>query len=666
VQVHFRAEIAGLRAIAVVSVLLFHLKIGGFEGGFVGVDVFFVISGYLISRNILSDVRAGRFSIGDFYVRRTRRIYPALIFTVVATYLCGALWCAPDMFHDLAKESTHALLSISNIQYWRESHQYFAAKSDELALLHCWSLSLEEQFYLLWPVFIVLAWECGRIFQIITAVAIASFVLAVLVAKADPLASFFLMPFRIFEFGIGALVNFLETKFRPSTFAKESISATGLVGIVASVLLFKSDMPLLEAAYLLPCMGTAATIWAGDQTKAAKIITGPAMVGIGAISYSLYLCHWPIIFFARFIFGDEAANSPPGVLTVTVVTVAVATAMYFLIERRFFTSSSKTLSIGFRKNAAIFGPAVLSLVAITHTTFLSKGFAWRLPQAQTELAHLQDFPSGRDLEAVNGPVAVQLVGDSLATQYLAGLSLLMKELNIHLEVLGGAACPILNGVKLKALRREECTVARDDALKRLSSTNLPFIYVQKWGYYDDATIEYDFEENIPSSKGSFAKLELALVRTFETWVANGHRILLMGDQVYAGCAINRPRLLQGPLLHEPQPPCPARTRDVVERSTAAMDQLLSRIQARWPDKVQLLRPVDYFCDENCPVVKDGVWFYFDNVHFTVAGSHYMVTQSEDVFRNFLCHASGADRLRRVGDPDYIEVLMPQSECSIPY
>ena len=117
---HFRAEIAGLRAIAVASVLLFHLKIGGFEGGFVGVDVFFVISGYLITRNILSDVRAGRFSIGDFYVRRTRRIYPALIFTVVATYLCGALWCAPDMFHDLAKESTHALLSISNIQYWRE------------------------------------------------------------------------------------------------------------------------------------------------------------------------------------------------------------------------------------------------------------------------------------------------------------------------------------------------------------------------------------------------------------------------------------------------------------------------------------------------------------------------------------------------------------------
>ena len=267
-----------------------------------------------------------------------------------------------------------------------------------------------------------------------------SFVLAVLVANADALASFFLMPFRIFEFGIGALVNFLETKSRPGMLAKESISGAGLVGIIASVLLFKSEMPLLEAGYLLPCIGTAATIWAGDQTKAAKIISSPAMVGLGAISYSLYLCHWPIIFFARFIFGDEAANSGPGVLTLTVVTIAVATAMYFLIERR-FTRSSKTPSIGFVKNAAIFGPVVLSLVAITHTTFLSKGFACGTA-SPNGAGTFEDFPSGRDLEPVDGPIGIELVGNSLATQYIAGLSPLMKDSNIRLEVLGGAGCPI--------------------------------------------------------------------------------------------------------------------------------------------------------------------------------------------------------------------------------
>jgi peptidoglycan/LPS O-acetylase OafA/YrhL len=131
----FRTEIVQLRALAVLSVLLFHLKVPGFQGGFVGVDVFFVISGYLITRNILREAAAGRFSFGAFYLRRTRRIYPALIFTVFVTYLAGALWSAPVLFLDIAKECTHALLSIANIQYWREASHYFAAKSDELALL---------------------------------------------------------------------------------------------------------------------------------------------------------------------------------------------------------------------------------------------------------------------------------------------------------------------------------------------------------------------------------------------------------------------------------------------------------------------------------------------------------------------------------------------------
>src|SRR6516165_4176526 len=182
---HFRSEIAGLRAIAVIGVVLFHLKVAGIQGGFVGVDVFFVISGYLITRNILRDVALDRFSFGGFYVRRARRILPALIATVVLTYLAGALRCSPLMFHDLAKECTHALLSIANIQYWRESHQYFAANSDELALLHCWSLSLEEQFYLIWPPFIALAYRVGRIREAMAIATLTSFGAAIAVAKFD-------------------------------------------------------------------------------------------------------------------------------------------------------------------------------------------------------------------------------------------------------------------------------------------------------------------------------------------------------------------------------------------------------------------------------------------------------------------------------------------------
>jgi peptidoglycan/LPS O-acetylase OafA/YrhL len=632
----FRPEIAGLRALAVISVVLFHLKLGGFEGGFVGVDIFFVISGYLITRNILLDLQADRFSFGQFYVRRTRRIYPALIFTVVATYLVGALWCSPEMFLDLAKECTHALLSISNIQYWRESHRYFAPGSDELALLHCWSLSLEEQFYLFWPVFIVLARKTGRVFLVIAVAAVASFALSILAANADPLAAFFLMPFRIFEFAAGALVLWLETRFRLRDAVAESLSAAGLLGTAASVLLFKSDMPHLEAAIALPCLGAAATIWAGDKTRASKLLANPAMIAVGAISYSLYLCHWPVIFFGRFIFGDDAANSPAGMLAMVAVMAAVAAAMNLLVERRFIQPSGFR-SASFRSNAVGFGSVTLTLVAISHTTFLSKGFPWRLPKAQLELAYLQDFPSGRSLQPIDGPVGFEMVGDSLVPQYLIGLWPIMVQLNINVHPMGGSGCPILFDVTIRSARRDECKSARDLALDRISKTSLPIVYAQKWSLYDDASIDYQTDDgkSLPSGKESFVKLQLALEKTIERLLVHDRRILILGEQIDPGCSINRPRLLQGPLPHEPLPPCPSIPRQDAEQSTGRIDQILSRIQAKWPDKVELLRPVDYFCDAECPVVKDGIWFYQNRIHLTLAGTQYMMARSGDVFRRFL-------------------------------
>jgi len=634
-EAHFRAEIGGLRAVAVISVVLFHLKVAGFQGGFVGVDIFFVISGYLITRNILADLQAGRFSFGQFYMRRTRRIYPALIFTVVATYLVGALFCSPQMFLDLAKECTHALLSISNIQYWRESHQYFAPDSDELALLHCWSLSLEEQFYLFWPVFIVLARKLGRTFSVIAIAAGASFLFSIVAARTDPLAVFFLMPFRIFEFAAGAAVLLLEARFRLSEAVAEALSAAGLLCIVASVLLFTSDMPHLEAAILLPCLGAAATIWAGAKTRASELLTNRPMTAVGAISYSLYLCHWPIIFFGRFIFGG-AANAPAGIVTMAILMIAVATAMNLLIERRFIQPSGFK-SPGFLKYAAGFCSVILGLAAITHMTFLSKGFTWRLQQDQVELAHLQDFPTfERDMPVTDAPVGFLLVGDSLAGQYIAGFGSLTKRLNMGFEVLAGAGCPMLYGVTLKAVRRQECKSARDRVLERLGQTTLPIIYTQKWRFYNDATIDYELSPagTLPAGD-SFTKLQLALENTLEKLVDRGHRILIIGDPVQASCSINRPRLLQGPLPHTPEPPCLPVTREAAERSTAQVDGMLSRIQARWPSQVELLRPVDHFCDTQCPVVKDGVWLYFDRIHLTVAGSRYMVDRASDAFRKFL-------------------------------
>ncbi len=272
----FRPEIAGLRAVAVLGVLLFHLKSQGFAGGFAGVDVFFVISGYLITRNILSDLDAGAFTFANFYIRRARRIFPALIVTVLLTYIAGALWSSPLMFLDIAKEATHALLSIANIQYWRESHQYFAPNSDDLALLHCWSLSLEEQFYLAWPLVIVVARKYGVAFSAIALASLASLLASVVVSRTDVSAVFFLTPFRIYEFGCGAIVLFVEPRVKLSRTATEILSGVGVAGVVASLLLLRSDMPYLTIASLLPCLGAAATILAGGQTLGVTAARQPA------------------------------------------------------------------------------------------------------------------------------------------------------------------------------------------------------------------------------------------------------------------------------------------------------------------------------------------------------------------------------------------------------
>jgi peptidoglycan/LPS O-acetylase OafA/YrhL len=627
----FRSEIAGLRAIAVVAVVLFHLKITGFDGGFVGVDVFFVISGYLISRNILGDLGRERFSFGQFYVRRMRRIFPALIFTVALTYVAGALWCSALMFLDVAKEGTHALLWISNIQYWRESHQYFAHNSDELALLHCWSLSLEEQFYLLWPVFLVAANRFGRTFEAIEIAASASLLSSVIVTRADPSATFFLTPFRIYEFGCGALVVFLEQRVALKGLTTEALSGTGVLSIIASVVTFRSDMAHIEVAMLLPCLGTAATIWGGSRTVTARLISSPPMLGTGSISYSLYLCHWPVIFFARFIFVTDA-DSVAGTLGQIVAMVLLAIAMYRYVELPFI-QSHEVRSAGFLRNAAGFWSVILALAALTHATFLSRGFAWRLPKTQFALAHIQDYPASRDLPSLTGPIGVLFVGDSIAAEYMYGLGPLLKHLDISYDARGGAGCPILYGVTLsKPLRRDECKEQRDQTLAWLETKHQPVVYAQNWRQYDDSVIE--FADQSSTEEGSYTKLEAALELTIGRIVARGNLILLIGGQVDPGCPINLPRIQQGPLPRAPQS-CPSVPRKTAEKAIAPIDTMLARIQAKWPNKVTLLRVIDYFCVDDCPVVKDDLWLYSNRIHLSMAGSQYMISRSEDVFRRFL-------------------------------
>lgn len=643
----FRADIGGLRAIAVLSVLLFHFKFKGFEGGFVGVDIFFVISGYLITRQILERSAKGNFSFIEFYTRRMSRILPALIFTVLLTFIFGVLWLPPEFLRGLAKESTHALLSISNIQYWREANEYFAPRSEQLGLLHFWSLSLEEQFYLLWPALIVISM---RFVQPVTAIAFASggsFIAAMLWSMRDPQAVFFLMPFRIFEFGIGALVIFSEKRFVLGRAGSDILFVVGFAAIAFSVLYFDPQWPYLGCAVIVPSLGAAAIIQAQVSSHAssrlAPLLTNRLFVGIGTISYSLYLCHWPILFFARFIFG-EAADSLSGTMASLTATFIVGGAMYRFVEQPSRQGRSAPAK-GYGRVVGAYLGSIAAFAVVTHTAFMQQGWSWRLSKDQAEIAELQSFgmrPCALfekrrcAFGEIDQPVGVELVGDSYIQQYVAALDPILKQLQLRGETSTVGGCPILSGIKSKGPRSAECAATRDNILSSLEKTTTPIVFGLAWQGYSDELIASENNRLTQSPSDSrLTLLQQGLEDTVRQIGKNGRRIMLVGAQVVNKCKIDRARLLPGPLWHSPMSECAATLRETALQEGAAVSTMLRAIQAKWPEQITLLLPVDYLCDQTCAITSNGLWLYQDEGHFTVAGSRFMGTRARTVLMNFL-------------------------------
>ena len=634
----YRPEIDGLRTVAVLGVVFFHLGFTSFSGGFAGVDVFFVISGYLISRNILNDIEAERFSFAEFYARRARRILPALIFTVVATFIAGLLWLSPVAMRQLAKESTHALLSISNIQYWRESHEYFAAVSNQLALLHCWSLSLEEQFYLAWPLLLLVAVRARRLWAFICGAGILSCSLAIALSRHNPEATFFLMPFRVFEFAIGASVIFAERMYVPAKAAAAGLTALGLLAIGISFAFF-SPGSAFAAVTLVPSLGAAAIILAGQDSHLGRILASTPFVLIGRSSYSLYLCHWPIIFFARVIFG-EAAESFIGQIIQLTLIVTTAFLMQRFVEAPFRTLAPNLKTLG--RFAALTG----AIVVTTHGTYLAKGWPQRLNAEQRSAARSMEF-SFQPCHPIEGdrcafgdiasPLGVELIGDSLAQQYVGALDPLLRDMKIRGEISRySSGCPILVGLELPKDNRTaaRCNKTRSDELRRVGASSTHLIIAHDWLAYRDERYT-DGQDDLSASE-HYARVKSALDATIRDLGKSGRKILIMGAMIRAQqCDFDWARILPSPLPRVRSPDCVPKPKSAALKETAEIDAMLRAVQAQWPNQVSLLLPVDVFCGQQCPVVKNGVWLYFNGNHFSVAGARYFGEQAKDKFSQFL-------------------------------
>ena len=641
----YRPEIDGLRAIAVLGVLLFHLKVGLFSGGFLGVDVFFVISGYLITRNILNDVRSENFSFSNFYIRRARHILPALIFIVTASFVCGLLWLPPETMRSLAKESTHALLSIANIQYWREAKEYFAAASDQLPLLHTWSLSLEEQFYLIWPIFILTVQRWNKSLLAIGFAGTASFILATFWNERDPQAVFFLMPFRIFEFAIGAAVIFVDDRVRPKPETAMVLSVTGLLAITASLTLFNehSSFPMIT---MLASLGTAGVIAGGAHPISVVLLMNKPALAIGRASYSLYLCHWPIIFFARIIFGEASQTWQASTVSFGIMMLT-AFWMRRYIEQPFrqapISSSNKAAAIRFAS-------LILVLVAMTHTTFVTKGLRWRISGEQQVKAKLLDFgwsactplkDNACAFGELNAGSRINLIGDSFAYHYVDVLDALFKENRLQGDVFFDSNCPMVEGVILEQSSWKS-PVCRDSTIRMMAllrQNPAPIILSEDWvSYQNHLLMPVGKTGPFTHPSNPYSQIEEGLEKTIADLGQDGRRrFLIVGAQVrMTQCVFDLARILPAPLAHAPPVDCKAKSRVQALAESADINAMLRRVQAKYPNQVRLLLPVDVWCDETeCPAAQDGIWFYRDQGHFTSAGSRRMAERAHNVLADFL-------------------------------
>ena len=443
----YRAEVDGLRTIAVLPVILFHAGLEVFSGGFVGVDMFFVISGYLITSIILGEMSKGKFSLLSFYERRARRILPALFFVVLCCFPLAWYGLLPKQFVDFAESVIAVSVFASNFLFWTEAG-YFDTAVELKPLLHTWSLAVEEQYYVFFPLLLMALWRFGIVTVVVTLtiVAMLSMASSLFLAEKYPSANFYLLFTRAWELLIGAFCAFfLRTNVQTPLMVKQILAAIGLVAIVISIFLFDEHTPFPGPAALLPTLGVAMIILFGtSQTWVAKLLSISGMVMIGQISYSAYLWHQPLIAFAKVRLLGELGY--PIIFTIIVLTLILAYFSYRFVEQPFRKGgvSGKMLI------AAIVGTLVVVNGAAAVVIY-KKGFPSRLQAVYPAEANARELKltrsvkndSAKDGSSIDAELPVILIiGDSYVRRWTVGLSSVIDKSKYRIISISYLGCAV--------------------------------------------------------------------------------------------------------------------------------------------------------------------------------------------------------------------------------
>ena len=620
----YRPDIDGLRAIAVVLVLLFHFGLG-VPGGFIGVDVFFVISGFLITEVIKNSISKKQFTFSDFYVRRLLRLHPALLATVALCLGAGYLLMDPASFSTLASASSYAIFSASNFYFWM--HQgYFDADALTQPLLHTWSLAAEWQFYVVWPFVVWAALKVSPRFLagLLSVMTVVSLAASQWMLSYDSSAAYFMMPFRVFELSIGALLVFINNH-RAGRAVETCVLAVGVVLIVAAAFLIDSTDPFPGLRALVPCLGAAACIYAGRSPGLGKALRIKPVVYIGLISYSVYLVHWPIIvFYKYYIFRDLETVEKVCLLAIAIIVGAI---MHHTIEKSFMSKDYKKRIYGFC--ITIIAASLISFAA--HKTVTSGGYSFRTPQAYKSITddpanfHTKNyggypFDNFAKLGAKKSEPDAYLVGDSFALQYASGLDHYLAPENIQVASLVRQGCYLSsNYTKIEnGAIATPCLDHYQQVLNTIKSDSKPLIYASAWTVYRKMIGDKNSKYIVLKDDNAYIDFIIKNLGEFRQEIGN-RPLIIVGVQPYtnsshsAASCLLRPRFISQP--------CDLSFNFDPKDSPAFEINKRLRSFAESAKDTFYVDPSDSLCpDGTCRKFQNGELMYSDLVHLSIAGS----------------------------------------------
>lgn len=616
---NYRAEIDGLRALAVVPVILFHAGFEPFSGGFVGVDVFFVISGYLITAIIIEDIDKKRFSVANFYERRARRIVPAMLLVVLMCIPFAWLWMSPSQMTDFSQSLVAVSLFASNFFFWRESG-YFDTAAEEKPLLHTWSLAVEEQYYMVFPIFLIIAWRFGKnkVFWMVVVMAVISLLLSEWGWRKQPTANFYLAPTRAWELFSGSIAAFIVQ--RQGVKRNDLLALIGLAAIVFSIFFYDETTPFPSIYALVPVIGVVLLVlYADKETFAAKLLSTKGFVGIGLISYSAYLWHQPLFAFARIKSVDGPSSFVMASLALISFVLAFASWQYvekpfrnknFLQRNTVFTASLfgfiafSTVGILGQKNILIpYSELVMSklLEDVDESEYGGEGFEW--------------------VELAEKPSAL-IVGDSHAKQYIKAA----KELNPNVSLIAESACLSLpnltNEYKGQSVTRFKCIGLRQQYLEYLAeNTSIETLIVShRW----DKNL-FDLKNKVlvgrvETSKVAAERLRHDLIEYFNELSKMDIKIVIIGNvpSAYVASKFMKDGYVNC-IYKYGVSQCP-KSYDSDLREGQWINSLLMDI-ARMHKNIEFVDPAEKLCSQKkCFVVRDGKLLYSDHAHLTTHGA----------------------------------------------